>query len=144
MVTHRPLSVPVLINNPLTPDHIKAMDLPTEATTIRKVVPKTPQVKASQVFDKENHAPPTPFKPKIKETKLALNDETSDFTIICEGQHFITHKSILEASSPYFARMFRFNGSVSIVNHIDTHPMLIHCRRTMTKKYRYPTSTPSP
>jgi len=120
------------------------MDLPTEPTTIRKIVPKTPQVKASQVFDKENRAPPTPSKPKTKETKLALNDETSDFTIICEGQHFITHKSILEASSPYFARMFRFNGSVSIVNHIDTHPMLIHCRRTMTKKYRYPTSTPSP
>jgi len=120
------------------------MDLPTEATTIRKVVPKTPQIKASQVFDKENRAPPTPSKPKIKETKLALNDETSDFTIICEGQHFITHKSILEASSPYFARMFRFNGSVSSSNHIDIHSMLIHCRRTMTKKYIYPTSTRLP
>ncbi|KAI4945221.1 hypothetical protein J4E91_008200 [Alternaria rosae] len=87
------------------------MDLSTEAPTVRKVVPTTPQVKASHVLEDADPVPPTPFKPKIKETKLALNDETSDFTIICEGQRLITHKSILEASSPYFARMFRFNGN---------------------------------
>jgi len=120
------------------------MDLPTGASTIRKVVPKTPQVKASQVFDKENHAPPTPFKPKIKETKLALNDETSDFTIICEGRHFITHKSILEASSPYFARMFRFNGSVSIIDHIDIPTILTECRKLTAEKYKSLTSTRLP
>ena len=120
------------------------MDLPTEATTIRKVVPKTPQVKASQVFDKVNQAPPSPFKPKTKETKLALNDETSDFTIICEGQHFITHKSILEASSPYFARMFRFNGSVRIIIHIDIYVILTECRRPTAEKYKFLTSTRLP
>ncbi|KAI4659443.1 uncharacterized protein J4E78_005871 [Alternaria triticimaculans] len=119
------------------------MDLPTEATTIRKVVPKTPQVKASQVFDKENHAPPTPFKPKIKETKLALNDETSDFTIICEGQHFITHKSILEASSPYFARMFRFNGSENNdkevhIPDVDTVTMKHILDYMYTSTYQFP------
>ena len=120
------------------------MDLPTEPTTIRKIVPKTPQVKASQVFDKENRAPPTPSKPKTKETKLALNDETSDFTIICEGQHFITRKSILEASSPYFARMFRFNGSVSISNHINIHVILTECRKPTAEKYKSLTSTRLP
>lgn len=120
------------------------MNLSTEATTVRKVVPTTPQVKASQILEETGNIPPTPFKPKIKETKLALNDETSDFTIICEGQHFITHKSILEASSPYFARMFRFNGSVSIINHTDLHAMLNHCRKLTTKKCKSLTSTSPP
>jgi hypothetical protein len=120
------------------------MDLSTEAPTVRKVVPTTPQVKASHVLEDADPVPPTPFKPKIKETKLALNDETSDFTIICEGQRLITHKSILEASSPYFARMFRFNGNVSIINHTDIYAVLNHCRKLTTKKCKSLTSTSPP
>jgi hypothetical protein len=87
------------------------MSLPTQPPDDYKVVPTTPHVKVSPIPDADP-IPATPVKPKVKVTTLALNDETSDFAIICEGQRFITHRSILETSSPYFSRMFRFNGSV--------------------------------
>jgi hypothetical protein len=90
------------------------MDLATQSHTVPKADPATPHPKSTQVLDAEP-TPPTPSKPKTKETKLALNDETADFAVICEGQRFMAHKSILETSSPYFARMFRFNGSVSLL-----------------------------
>ena len=90
------------------------MDLATQSPTAPKADPATPHPKSTQVLDAEP-TPPTPSKPKTKETKLALNDETADFAVICEGQRFMAHKSILETSSPYFARMFRFNGSVSLL-----------------------------
>jgi hypothetical protein len=90
------------------------MDLAAQSPTVPKADPATPHPKSTQVLDAEP-IPPTPSKPKIKETKLALDDETADFAVICEGQRFMAHKSILETSSPYFARMFRFNGSVSLL-----------------------------
>lgn len=43
--------------------------------------------------------------------KLTL-DTATDFAIICEGQRFMAHKSVLEKASPYFERMFRFHGQV--------------------------------
>src|SRR4051794_40616619 len=38
-----------------------------------------------------------PYTPK----KFTLNDEISDFTVICEDQRFSVHKQILQKTSPY-------------------------------------------
>ncbi|EDU41561.1 BTB POZ domain protein [Pyrenophora tritici-repentis] len=54
--------------------------------------------------------PPTPTKAKAKDEKLALGDDHADFTVLCDGQRYLTHRSILKNASPYFARMFHFNG----------------------------------
>jgi hypothetical protein len=75
-----------------------------------KAIPATP--KAIKITS--DQVPKAPTKFKSKEIKLALDDETADFAIICKGKRFMAHKSVLESSSPYFARMFRFNGQVCI------------------------------
>lgn len=75
-----------------------------------RVEPKTPHCRGSPVSRIETF-PRTPSKPRTKQTKLALGDETADFAVICEGTRYMAHRAILSASSPYFARMFRFSGS---------------------------------
>jgi hypothetical protein len=113
------MSTPVLLDDHFQEQPALAMDLTTQPQMGPKaVVPTTPHVKATQALDADP-VPPTPSKPKTKETEFALNDETADFTVICEGERFAVHKSVLESTSPYFARMFRFNGSVRIV--LSTH-----------------------
>ncbi|KAF1848766.1 uncharacterized protein K460DRAFT_277210 [Cucurbitaria berberidis CBS 394.84] len=42
--------------------------------------------------------------------KLALNDATADFAVICESRCYMVHRRVLEKESPYFEGMFRFNG----------------------------------
>jgi hypothetical protein len=78
--------------------------------TDAKAVPATPDAKA--IKDTSDQVPKAPTKSKSKEEKLALDDTTADFAVICEGKRFMAHKSVLESSSPYFKRMFRFNGQV--------------------------------
>ncbi|KAG9185984.1 hypothetical protein G6011_02540 [Alternaria panax] len=85
------------------------MEPTTQPSRDLKVVPTTPHVRATQAIDAD-HTPPTPSKPKVQEHTPTLDYEATDFTVICEGQRFATHKSVLETSSPYFACMFRFNG----------------------------------
>lgn len=80
-----------------------------------KAEPKTPHCRTSPV-PSADAIPPTPSKPKTKHIKLALGDETADFTIVCEGTRYVAHKTVLSASSPYFARMFRFSGSVRFLH----------------------------
>jgi hypothetical protein len=75
-----------------------------------KAVPATPSSKAAKNISVQ--VPKAPTKLKTKEAKLALEDDTADFVVICEGKRFMAHKSVLESTSPYFARMFRFNGQV--------------------------------
>ncbi|CAN9468359.1 unnamed protein product [Alternaria alternata] len=113
-----------------------------------KTVPTTPHVKAAQTIDAE-HTPPTPSKPKTKEITPILNYETADFTVICEGRRFATHKNVLEASSPYFARMFRFHGSESNdkeveIPDVDAITMKHVLDFMYTSTYQFPEGTPIP
>ncbi|XP_014559606.1 hypothetical protein COCVIDRAFT_24074 [Bipolaris victoriae FI3] len=94
------------------------MDSVEKSPLESRAEPKTPHCRGSPVSRIES-LPRTPSKPKIKQTKLALGDETADFAIICEGTRYTAHKAILSASSPYFARMFRFSGSETSNKEVD-------------------------
>ncbi|EFQ86143.1 hypothetical protein CFE70_000648 [Pyrenophora teres f. teres 0-1] len=74
-----------------------------------KTNPTTPHPAAS-LSPEEIPLPPTPTKAKAKDKNLALGDDQTDFTVLCDGQRYPTHRSILQKASPYFARMFHFNG----------------------------------
>ncbi|KAF1916036.1 hypothetical protein BDU57DRAFT_556329 [Ampelomyces quisqualis] len=65
--------------------------------------------------------PKTPTKkPAVEATPtLSIEDATADFTIACNGGNIKAHKSILVASCPYFARMFRFDGKEATINKVS-------------------------
>lgn len=66
-------------------------------------------------------------------TAPTLSDATADFAIQCDGRCFMAHKQILAKASPYFERMFRFNG---LVGHAS--PYIFLCL-LLTILYRKPT-----
>jgi hypothetical protein len=131
-----------LINMEYPATDLGIMDPTTESPLAFKAEPTTPHCRLSP--DRGEEAiPPTPSKPKTKHTELALGDETADFTIICEGTQYMAHKSILTTSSPYFARMFRFSGSVRFslffpftLGSLDLNRVY---RKPATKKSKYQT-----
>ncbi|KAH6203603.1 hypothetical protein HBI42_188890 [Parastagonospora nodorum] len=58
-----------------------------------------------------NTVPKTPYKgSKLDIPRLAVNDATTDFSIICKNGPLRAHKAILVAACPYFEHMFRFGG----------------------------------
>jgi hypothetical protein len=70
----------------------------------------TPSPRAS---DMNIATPKTPTKKLTDRVpKLTLNDSVANFAIICDGQRFMTHKSVLYTASSYFQRMLRFDGKV--------------------------------
>jgi hypothetical protein len=59
--------------------------------------------------------PMTPVKQSTTNAVIALDDATTDFAINCIGGKIMAHKAVLVARSPYFTRMFRFDGKVWIL-----------------------------
>lgn len=52
---------------------------------------------------------------KAEVPRLAVNDATTEFFIICENGLLRAHKAVLLAACPYFERMLRFGGKADIL-----------------------------
>jgi len=66
-----------------------------------------------------NTVPKTPSKGlKPDAPRLAVNDATTDFSIICENGPLRVHKAVLVSKSPYFKRMLRFGGKVDTLQRL--------------------------
>lgn len=111
-ITHPALHLSSTWAGPVLEAETRDSETMQSATEKSLAEPTTPHCRASPARPATSIPPPTPSKPKTRETRLVLGDETADFAIVCGGTRFMAHKAVLSASSPYFERMFRFSGSV--------------------------------